>query len=128
VIRIALATAVGYVLALHAPERLGVARLWGAAGLTLAASLAAWVELLLLRRALNARIGATGLAAAYMMKLWTAAIAAAAAAWGVRLLAPPLHPALAAAVILIPYGAVFLGGTLLMRLPEASALLRRLRI
>jgi putative peptidoglycan lipid II flippase len=128
VIRIALATAVGYVLALHAPERLGVARLWGAAGLTLSASLAAWVELLLLRRALNARIGATGLDAAYMMKLWTAAIAAAAAAWGVRLLAPSLHPALAAAVILIPYGAVFFGGTLLMRLPEASALLRRLRV
>ena len=127
IVRIAVGTALGYLLAVHGPGALGIPRVWGAAGLTLSASTAGWIELLLLRRALNARIGRTGLPASYVATLWLLAAASAAAAWGVRSVLPPLHPAIAAAAILGPYGALFLGGGLLRGLPEAVALARRFR-
>src|SRR6185503_7951164 len=115
----------GYFLAVHAPALLGLPQIWGAAGLTISASLAGWIELLLLRRALNARIGRTGLPAAYVATLWLLAIAGGAAAWGVRIVLPPMHPALAAAAILGPYGLLYMAGAFLRDIPEARALLSR---
>jgi putative peptidoglycan lipid II flippase len=127
IVRIALATVLGYVLAVHVPAALGMSRLWGAAGLTVSASVAGWVELLLLRRSLNGRIGRTGLPAAYASTLWLLGTAAAAAAWGVRIVLPPIHPAIAAAAILGPFGALYLGGAMMRGIPEATTLLRRFR-
>ena len=123
IVRIVVATVLGYLLAVRAPAWINVQPLWGAAGLTVAASVAAWIELLLLRRAIEARIGAARMSPAYLATLWLLAIAAAAAGWGVRIALPPVHPAIAAAAILGPYGIVFLGGTWLAGVPFA----RRLR-
>jgi putative peptidoglycan lipid II flippase len=109
------------------PHWLGLEPLWGAAGLTASAGIAGWVEMLLLRRTLNARIGRTGLPADYVIKLWTAALAGAAAAWAMKLSAPPLHPIVIAALVLTPYGVVFFGATLALRVPEASDAMRRVR-
>jgi len=81
--------------------------------------------MLLLRRTLNARIGRTGLPADYVIKLWTAALAGAAAAWAVKLAVPAAHPVVMAALVLTPYGAVFLAATLALRVPEASDAIRR---
>lgn len=125
-VHVALATVLGYLFAIPLPRRLGLPSLWGAAGLTLSAGLAAWVELLLLRRTLNRRIGPTGLPAGYVVKLWASATAAAAAAWAVKLTIPPLHPAITAMAVLGPYGSIFLATTLAMRVPEASSALGRL--
>lgn len=131
VIRVALTIALGYLFAIPIPRRLGVDPLWGAAGLTASAGVAGWVEMLLLRRTLNRRIGDTGLAVGYMARLWTAAIAGAISGWAVKLSGPSLHPALTAVIVLGPYGLVFLGGTWALRIPEASGavamLLRRRR-
>ena len=117
IVRIVVATVLGYLLAVRAPAWINVQPLWGAAGLTVAASVAAWIELLLLRRAIEARIGAARMSPAYLATLWLVAIAAAAAGWGVRIALPPVHPAIAAAAILGPYGIVFLGGTWLAGVP-----------
>jgi putative peptidoglycan lipid II flippase len=125
VVRIGVGIVLGYYLAVHAPAAVRLAPIWGAAGLTIAASLAGWIELFLLRRALNARIGQTGLPAPYVATLWLLAIAGAAAAWGIRTVLPPIHPALAAAAILGPYGIVYMGGALVRGIPEASALVHR---
>ena len=57
VIRVALTTVLGYVFAIPLPRWLGLAPEWGAAGLTASAGIAGWVEMLLLRATLNARIG-----------------------------------------------------------------------
>ena len=46
---------------------------------------------------------------------------------GRRTVLPPLHPAIAAAAILGPFGALYLGGTLWRGIPEATALSRRIR-
>jgi putative peptidoglycan lipid II flippase len=126
IVRVVLTTILGYVCAIHVPHWLGLDAMWGAAGLTASAGVAGWVEMLLLRRRLNARIGHTGLAPDYVAKLWTAAAIAAAAAWLVKLNLPPLHPIITAILILGPYGIVFLAATRLMRVPEAATMIPKL--
>jgi putative peptidoglycan lipid II flippase len=121
IVRVVLTTALGYVFAIPLPRWLGISSVWGAAGLTASAGLAGWVEMLLLRRALNERIGKTGLPVEYVAKLWGSAVAGAAIAWGVKLALPVvLHPAITATAVLGAYGAIFLAATLLLRIPEAS--------
>ena len=126
-IRVALTTVLGYFCAIPLPGILGIAPEWGAAGLTASAGVSGWVEMLLLRSTLNARIGKTGLSASYVAQLWGSAIAAAAIAWGVKVALPSLHPIVTAILVLGPYGVAFLAMTLALRVPEASSSLARLR-
>jgi putative peptidoglycan lipid II flippase len=126
IVRVVLTTILGYLCAIPLPRWLGIPPLWGAAGLTASAGVAGWVEMLLLRARLNARIGATGLPAAYVAKLWTSALAAAVVAWGVKLAIPTLHPIVTALLVLGPYGLVFFASALAMRVPEASSTIARL--
>jgi putative peptidoglycan lipid II flippase len=123
-VRVALTTALGYLFAIPLPRMLGIDSLWGACGLTASAGLSGWVEMLLLRRSMNGRIGKTGLPAALVSKLWICSAAAAAAAWGVKLALPALHPVFVAMLVLAPYGAVFFGAALLLGIEEAAAALR----
>jgi putative peptidoglycan lipid II flippase len=88
---------------------------------------AGWVEFALLRRALNLRIGVTGLPAGLVARLWGAAAAGAGAAWGLRLAVPVRHPILVAVVLLTVYGAVYFVLTDRLGVPEAGAVLRRIR-
>jgi putative peptidoglycan lipid II flippase len=126
VVRIALGTGLGYLSAIPLPTTLGIDARWGMAGLTLASSLAGWVEFALLRHTLNRRIGHTGLPLVFAAKLWSAAVAGAAIAWAVKL-APGLdHPIVGAIAILGPYGVLYLGITHRWRIPEARTTVRRL--
>ena len=127
VIRVALTTVLGYGFAIPLPRLLGLAPEWGAAGLTASAGIAGWVEMLLLRSTLNARIGRTGLPVTYVAQLWGSAIAGAAVAWGLKIALTPLHPIVTALVVLGPYGVVFFAATMLLRIPEASAAVARFR-
>ena len=127
-VRVFLTTALGYVCAIPLPRWLGIPPMWGAAGLTASAGVAGWVEMLLLRATLNTRIGQTGLPIDYVAKLWGSAMAAAAVAWAVKLAIPALHPVVTALFVLGPYGIVFVGATLLLRIPEATVALARLQI
>ena len=125
IIRVTLTTVLGYVCAFPVPRLLGINGIWGTAGLTASAGVAGWVEMLLLRRTLNARIGKTGLPAVYVAKLWTSAAIAAALAWGVKLALPVLHPIIAAVAILGTYGAAFFAMAAALRVKEMSAILAR---
>jgi len=125
VVRVVLTTVLGYVFAIPLPRWLGISSVWGAAGLTASAGLAGWVEMLLLRRTLNARIGKTGLPLEYVAKLWGSALAGAAIAWILKLVLPALHPVIAAVMVLGAYGLTFLLVTLVLRVAEASAALAR---
>ena len=124
-VRVVLTTVLGYLFAVPLPAILGLPALWGAAGLTASAGIAGWVEMLLLRARLNARIGRTGLPAAFVVKLWGSAVAAAAAAWVAKLALPPVHPIVTAIVVLTPYGIVFFGATLALGVGEASTVAAR---
>jgi hypothetical protein len=81
----------------------------------------------MLRRTLRARIGDSGPAASYVIKLWIASIVAAAAAWAVKLMLPPLIPALTAVVVLGTYALIFFGAVFALRVPEAASSLARVR-
>ena len=124
-VRVFLTTVLGYLFAIPLPIWLGIPRIWGAAGLTMSAGLAGWVEMLMLRYTLNERIGRTGLPADYVIRLWSSAIMGAAAAWAVKLAIPAAHPLVTAMIVLGPYGVVFFVAAFALRVPEASAALDR---
>ena len=126
IVRVCLTTALGYVCAIPLPGWIGVDARWGVAGLTASAGVAGWVEFALLRRALNARIGSTGLPASLLVKLWTAALVAAAVAWGVKLGIGQRNPILAAILILGPFGIAYFGITYALQVEESARLIRRL--
>jgi putative peptidoglycan lipid II flippase len=128
VLRVALTTILGYLFALPLPHLLGIAPRWGVAGLTISAGISSWVEFTLLRRALNKRLGQSGLPAEFLAKLWAAALLAAAAAWGVHRALGPRSPIPLALVVLGMYGAIYFAATLLLKLPEAQSVFRRARI
>jgi len=119
-VRVVLTTALGYLCSLPLPRLLGINPRWGVAGLTISAGMASWVEFTLLRRTLNRRIGPTGLRADYMVKVWAAAIVAAAAGWAIHhALGTHRSPILAAILVLLPYGALYFGITALFGVAEA---------
>ena len=126
IVRVILTTTLGYLCSQQLPGLLGINPLWGVAGLTASAGFAAWVEFVLLRRGMNQKIGRSEFPAAYFARLWLAAIIGAAVAWGVKLVLHPQRPWIAAMVILVPYGAVYLGCTALLGVEQAGGLVRRL--
>lgn len=127
IVRVALTGAIGWVAALWVPGLMGVEVRWGAAGLTASAGVAGWVEFFLLRRSLTARVGAAALPAFFLPKLWTSALAAAAAAWALRLALPAFSPLLRGTLILGVYGAGYLGLTAALGMSQGKALLTRVR-
>lgn len=127
VIRVALTLGLGYLAALHLPGWLGIPARWGAVGLTASAGVAGWVEFLLLRRSLDRRVGPTRFPAGYVLKLWAPGLLAVGAGWGVLLLlGSRLGPIATAMAVLLPFGLVYLGGTLLLGVPLALRLAGRL--
>ena len=122
IIRIALTTILGYLSAIPLPLLLGIAPRWGVAGLTISAGISGWVEFLLLRHYLNKRIGRTGLSAGFAGTLWSLAVGAAAVGWAIRWAIGPRPPILMAAAVLLPYGMIYIGGSMLLNLPEAKSL------
>ena len=121
IIHVSLATILGYLCALPLPRYLGIELKWGVVGLTLSASIAAWIEFLLLRRTLNRRIGRTGLSFAYLTKLWLAALGSAAIGWALKWSMGAIHPIPLAAVVLGCYGVAYFGVTFFLNIAESRA-------
>jgi putative peptidoglycan lipid II flippase len=126
VLRVILTTGLGYLCSRPLPVLLHIAPSWGAAGLTASAGFAAWVEFTLLRRGMNQKIGRSEFPAAYFARLWLAAVMAAAVGWGIKLALHPQRPLIAAVLILVPYGAVYLGCTTMFGVEQAGGLVKRL--
>jgi putative peptidoglycan lipid II flippase len=126
-VRVASTSVLGYLCAVPLPRMLGLAPIWGAAGITLASGLMAWVEMALLSRSLAARIGAIGLPGTLVGKLCAAALAGAVVGAAPRLMLPALHPILSAAVILGPFGCVYLAATAAWKVPETRSIVDRLQ-
>jgi putative peptidoglycan lipid II flippase len=124
-IRVALTTVLGYLCAIRLPPLIGLAPEWGVAGLTASAGIAGWVEFTLLRGTLNRRIGNTGLPAALVAKLWTAAALAAAAGWAVKYGIGTQSPRLDGVAILAVYGLTYFGVSYLLGVEECARAIRR---
>jgi putative peptidoglycan lipid II flippase len=125
-IRVALSIMLGYFAAVHLPGLLDVNPRWGAAGITAAAGISAWVEFALLQRGLVARLGPEPARAGYSLRLWGAALlAGAAGGLALTLAGQRLGPELRALVVLIPFGIVYLLATALAGIPLARRLIGR---
>jgi len=107
-VRVVVATLTG--LGLMFPfDRLGVGRLGlGAVGLALGASLGAWIEYILLRRALGRYLGPHGPGTSPILRMMLAGALASAAGVGMELVLPPAYPALIGLETLLPFGVVYL--------------------
>jgi putative peptidoglycan lipid II flippase len=125
IVRVSLTTGLGYLFAIPVPPLIGIDPKWGVAGLTVSAGIAGWVEFMLLRRTLNRRIGRTGLALSFVVKLWSGALAGAAVAWAIKIAIGARHPVIVAALVLIPYGLVYFGVVGLLKVPEANLVIGR---
>jgi putative peptidoglycan lipid II flippase len=128
IVHVIVATGAGYVCAFPMPRALGFDQRWGAAGLTFAAGLGAWIELLLLRRNLNGRIGRTGMTLGALARLWIPAAVAAAAGWAARVTAARATlaaPWLLAILVFAPFGLTYFGLTMAFGVAEARGLYHR---
>lgn len=125
VLRVVLTVGLGYFFAIPLPHLLGIEARWGAAGLTASAGIAGWVEFTLLRRSLNWRLGETGVAAAFLARLWFSALVSGGMAWLADLALPGLHPVPRAVVVLGVYGVMYFSVTALLGVPESRRVLGR---
>jgi putative peptidoglycan lipid II flippase len=126
IIRVVLTVVMGYLFALPLPKLLGIDRHWGVAGLTLSAGLAGWVEFSLLRRALQARIGAVVLPPYRVARLWAGALVSAAVAYGVKLVQPFHYPPLIGLCVLSTFGLGYLLCTRMLGIAAPGSLRRLL--
>jgi putative peptidoglycan lipid II flippase len=125
-IRVALSIMLGYFAAVHLPRLLHVNPRWGAAGITAAAGISAWVEFILLQRGLVSRLGPEPPRAGYSLRLWGAALLAGAAGWlALSLAGQRFGPEVRALIVLIPFGMVYLLATALAGIPLARRLIGR---
>jgi putative peptidoglycan lipid II flippase len=125
VIRVVLTTVLGYFCSLRLPSMLGIDPQWGVAGLTASAGIAGWLEFALLRSSLNRRIGRTGLASSYVVKLWLSAGTGAGFGWGLKVLIGHRHPLIVAPIVLGGYGITYFGITSLFAITEAQRVISR---
>jgi putative peptidoglycan lipid II flippase len=126
IVRVVLTTILGYLFSLPLPRLLHIDPKFGAAGLTISAGLAGWVEFVFLRRSMNRRIGRTGLSFAYTVKLWAGAIAGVAVGSALRLLTARWHPIPLAIVVLGGYGTTYFGVGYLFGLTQARLIIDRI--
>ena len=119
----------GWALVFPIREATGYASVWGAFGLTASAGVAAWVEFEILRRQLTKRIDHVPIPYRLVVVTTLVAVLAGGAAFGLGrwLLQAQLHLSLAALLTIGLYGAIYLGGCVLLKIPETRGVLRRLR-
>jgi putative peptidoglycan lipid II flippase len=125
VARVILTGALGWFFAFPLPRLLGLPAWTGAAGLTASAGIAGWLEFLLLRRSITARIGPTGIPRAALLRLWAAGLLAGGAGWGVMQLLDPRHQMLRGIAALGVFSLVYGLVTLALGVPEAKGLVGR---
>jgi putative peptidoglycan lipid II flippase len=116
----------GISLAIPLPGWLGIEPRWGAAGLTASAGLAAWVEFpsshLPQPPDRQHRIGRFLSRASLDFRLVAALVG-----WGILRLLGATHPVARAAVVLVPFGLLYVAILAGWGVPEAGAFLARVR-
>jgi len=124
-IRVTTSITLGATLAVFGPRLLGIDPKWGVAGITVAAGLAGWLEFALLRRALTRRLGRIDLPGRTRAVLFSAAVLAAALAWGARWVNAGAPMLVRTGLVLGIYGMTYWLVTWKAGIPEAVALRER---
>jgi len=97
----------------------------GAVGLTASAGIAAWLEFLLLKRALERRVGSATVPVRFQAWLWAMALTSGAAAVGLARVWTPHSPALRAAYVAGCFGSLYLALAALSGVPELRRMTAR---
>ncbi|HKD42319.1 MAG TPA: murein biosynthesis integral membrane protein MurJ [Myxococcaceae bacterium] len=147
-LRVLITAVLAYLSAVRLPSALGVPKELGGVAITATTGMAAWLELMLLRRGIQRRIGKTGIGAVRLLSLWTSALAAGGIGLGLKLglarywgamasdpnqwegralAAPSLPPVLTAVIVLGIYGMLYFAFAALLRIPESAMIFRRLK-
>lgn len=128
IVRVTLTTVLGVIGAFWLPGWLGIDAKWGVAGLTVAAGIAAWVEMTLLRRGLRRKLAAPRLSRRYLAKIALAAVFAAVFGRALYNHLPPHSGTWSTAIVVLgAYGGLYLGVAWLLRVPELQAMRRLVR-
>jgi len=127
-VRVFFTTVLGIACAFYLPKMLGIEAKWGTTGLTASAGVAGWIEFYFLRHTLNKKIGETGLAVSYQVKLWSVAILSAAIAFATKLLLNNHgHVILRAALVLAVYGVMYFAMGYFLNIPQAKELVEKVK-
>jgi putative peptidoglycan lipid II flippase len=126
-VRVAITGATGWAFALPLRDVFGYSVVWGAFGLTASAGFAAWIEFLLLRRWLAARIGDVPIPVRLGFGALGAAIFAGGAGYGAAYLTRQLtaHTWPVSLAAIATFGLVYLGIMAVAQVPEAGDLVRK---
>lgn len=146
-LRVGLAAVAAYFWVREVPRALGVPVELGAVGITATSGVSAWLEYLLLRRALAKKIGVdVGLPRGRVRRLWAAAVLAVSAAVSTKVLflgafgpnplaqaeyggellpAPAFDPHVVGLVTLAVFGAVYFLSASLVGIPQAVAMWKK---
>lgn len=131
ILRVALTTSLGYVAGVRLPNWLGLPASWGIVCLTVTSSAVGWLEFVLLRRKLNARIGPSGLPWSFILQAGAASILASGAGFGMKMLMATLWPSAPPYLTAVPifgiFGLVYFGVAAALGVPQAHQVLRRAR-
>lgn len=117
-IRVFLTTILGYLFAFTLPEALHIKASWGTAGLTASAGIAGWIEFYLLRRALNLKIGKTGLHLKNQIILWACGILSAAIGFTIKSFTH-LSPIFEALIVFSFFGVAYFIFTYILNINES---------
>jgi putative peptidoglycan lipid II flippase len=97
----------------------------GSAGLGVGASIAAWIEWAALRKSLGKSVGHVGARTSALIKMFGAAVIAAAVGRGIAWVTPGMGHIPRGVAVLAPTGVLYLGLTYAIGLPQARALASR---
>lgn len=124
VVRVTCSTTLGYLAGIQLPARLGLDPSWGIVCLTVASSLGAWVEFLLLRYGLHVRVGAVSLPWSLVWRIGTAAIGSSVSGLLVKMAVDAWLPRFPAYVKALPilgvFGVAYLSIAAVLGIPEVT--------
>ena len=127
-VRVAFTGVLGWAFALPIRDWLGYSAAWGAFGLTASAGFAAWIEFLLLRRWLDAKIGKVPIPVRLGFGALAAAAVAGALGWAasraMQSITTHTWPVSLAAIAV--FGVTYLGIMSVAKVPEAGDLVRKI--
>lgn len=127
IIRVFFTTLLGILFAFYLPSALGLESRWGTAGLTASAGIAGWVEFYFLRKALNKKIGKTGLKIKYQLQVW--AVAGLSAGVGLVVsrygLPEKAHIIFKAAMAILVYGFFYFSIGYALKIEQAQAVVKK---
>lgn len=127
-IRVAATTLLGILFAFYLPKVMGLEASWGTPGLTASAGIAGWIEFYFLRRALNRKIGVTGVPVKFQLKVWSIALISGSLASGLAhfILSPSLHVIWKAAVAISVYGFAYFFLGYYLKVEQAEGFIRKI--